>query len=77
MSMSITDTKKLTDLIVGIKGAGEMASGIAWRLHQANIRQIFMMEVPRPLAVRREVSFCKVLTQGEMAVEGIGGIDNR
>ncbi len=74
MSMSITDTKKLTDLIVGIKGAGEMASGIAWRLHQANIRQIFMMEVPRPLAVRREVSFCKVLTQGEIAVEGIGGI---
>jgi xanthine dehydrogenase accessory factor len=69
--MSNFHNRKMTDVIVGIKGAGEMASGIAWRLYQANIRRIFMMEIPKPLAVRREVSFCEALVRGKMAVEGV------
>ena len=36
--------KPIHELTIGIKGAGEMATAIAWRLYMANIRQIFMME---------------------------------
>jgi xanthine dehydrogenase accessory factor len=48
-----------------------MASGVAWRLWQANIRHIFMLEVPQPLAVRREVSFCEALYGGKKEVDGV------
>ena len=43
----------LTELIIAIKGAGEMATGIATRLFQANFKQIFMVEIENPVAVRR------------------------
>jgi xanthine dehydrogenase accessory factor len=63
--------KPLHSLVVGIKGAGEMATAIGWRLYTANIRKIFMMEVAHPLAVRRAVSFCEAVRDGEKTVEGI------
>ena len=63
----------LCDLTIGIKGAGEMASAVAWRLYMANFRKIFMMETPRPLAVRRQVSFCEAIYDGVKTVEGVTG----
>jgi len=62
---------ELHQLVVGIKGAGEMASAVAWRLYKANFRKIFMMEVPQPLAVRRAVSFCEAVYKGVAIVEGV------
>ena len=56
---------------IGIKGAGEMASAIAWRLWMANVKCIFMMELPHPLAVRRGVSFCEAVHDGHKTIEGI------
>jgi xanthine dehydrogenase accessory factor len=61
----------LDELVIGIKGAGEMASGVAWRLYMANLKKIFMMEVHQPLAVRRNVSFCEALLDGRQTVEGV------
>ncbi len=61
----------LNQLIIGIKGAGEMASAIAWRLFQANISNIFMMEISHPIAVRREVSFCEAIFDGNKIVEDV------
>ncbi len=61
-------------LIIGIKGAGEMASAIACRLYMANIRKIFMMEVQHPIAVRRGVSFCDAIYEGHKVVEGVEAI---
>lgn len=61
----------MVDLTVGIKGAGEMASAIAWRLYQARIHRIFMMEIARPLAVRRMVSFCETIYSGSHTVERV------
>lgn len=61
----------LQDIMVSIKGAGEMASGVAWRLWQANIRRIFMLEIPQPLAVRRKVSFCEAIYDSRMEVDGV------
>jgi xanthine dehydrogenase accessory factor len=64
----------LNQLIIGIKGAGEMASAVAWRLFSANIQKIFMMEVERPLAVRRTVSFCEVIYEGCQKVEDVEAV---
>ena len=61
----------LRDLIIALKGAGEMASAVAWRLHRANLCKILMLEIDHPLAVRREVSFCDALYDGQKTVEGI------
>ena len=50
-----TETE-LRDLVVLIRGAGEMASGVAHRLHRSRFK-ICLLEIEHPLAVRREVSF--------------------
>ncbi len=60
--------------MIGIKGAGEMGTGVAWRLHMACFRNIFMMETPSPLAVRREVSFCEAVHDGRKTVEGVEAV---
>ena len=57
------------DLGVVIKGAGEMASGVAWRLANCGLR-VLLTERPEPLAVRRGVSFCEAVHLGSHAVEG-------
>lgn len=64
----------LTDLVVGIKGAGEMATGVAHRLFCANIRRIYMMELPHPLTVRRHVAFAEAVHDGRQVVEGINAV---
>ncbi len=55
-----------------IKGAGEMASGIAHRLFSANLTRICMTEIARPLAVRRTVAFSEAVYEGSAKIEGIG-----
>jgi xanthine dehydrogenase accessory factor len=73
--IGVTMNKKpIHELIVGIKGGGEMASAVAWRLHMANIRQIFMMETGQPMAVRRLVSFCEAVYTGAHTVENITAV---
>ncbi|MCP4352168.1 MAG: EF2563 family selenium-dependent molybdenum hydroxylase system protein [Desulfobacterales bacterium] len=59
---------------IGIKGAGEMSSAVACRLFMANMRNIVMMEIPHPRAVRRGVSFCEALYEGNKTVEGIEAV---
>ena len=62
---------KLSELNVVIKGAGEMASAVAWRLFRSNIRKVLMLETASPLAVRREVSFCEAVFEGRKIVEDV------
>ena len=61
----------LTGLEIVIKGAGEMATGIAHRLYMAGMRNILMTEIPEPLSVRRNVSFCEAVYGGSVEVEGV------
>lgn len=61
----------LKQLVIGIKGAGEMASAVAWRLFSAHFHKIFMMEIDRPLAVRRAVSYCEAVYEGSKKVEDV------
>lgn len=61
---------KLNELVVLIRGAGEMATGVAHRLWSAHF-WVCMTETAHPLAIRRGVSFCEAVHEGEKAVEGI------
>ena len=60
-----------------VKGAGEMASAVAWRLYMANLRRICMLDLESPLCVRRLVSFCTALESGAAAVEGVRAVAAR
>lgn len=57
-------------LRIVIKGAGEMATGIACRLYTANITNILMLETRQPLAIRRTVAFSESVYNREVEVEG-------
>lgn len=63
--------------VIGIKGAGEMASAVAWRLFSAHIYKIFMMEIDTPQAVRRGVSFCEAVYEEKKEVEDVKAIKVR
>lgn len=60
----------LNQRLIVIRGAGEMASALAWRLYQTHFK-ILMTESSHPLAVRRKVSFCEAVYDGKAAVEGV------
>lgn len=66
--------KKLKDRLIIIKGAGEMATGVACRLYGANLQRILMLETESPLAVRRHVSFCEAVHDGAKCVEGVEAV---
>lgn len=65
--------RPLSDLTVLIRGAGEMASGVAWTLAQCHFK-VVLLEAPQPLAVRRLVSFCEAVYEGRKVVEGVQAI---
>ena len=56
--------------LVLLRGGGDLASGVALRLHRAGIRMV-IAELPQPLAVRRAVSFAEAVYEGMHTVEGI------
>jgi xanthine dehydrogenase accessory factor len=61
----------MQDISIVIKGAGEMASGIAHRLFMAGMTRVCMLEIENPLCVRRTVSFCEAVFESQVEVEGI------
>jgi xanthine dehydrogenase accessory factor len=58
------------DVRVLIKGAGDLATGTAHRLHRAGF-QVFMTEIPEPRSVRRTVCFSECIFRGCWTVEGV------
>lgn len=58
------------DTRVLLKGAGDLGTGVAWRLHKAGFR-VLITELARPLVVRRTVAFATAVDEGEMTVEGV------
>ena len=55
-----------------IKGAGDLATGVAWELFQAGHR-IIMTEIAVPLTVRRQVAYSRAVYEGRAEVEGVTG----
>jgi xanthine dehydrogenase accessory factor len=58
------------DVVVVIKGAGDLATGVAIRLHRAGF-PIIMTEIAKPTPVRRTVAFAEAIFEGESVVEGV------
>jgi xanthine dehydrogenase accessory factor len=59
----------MTHLII-LRGGGDLASGVALRLHRCGF-QIVILELEKPLAVRRSVSFSEAVYEGTQNVEGV------
>lgn len=57
-------------MLVVIRGAGDLASGIALRLKNAGF-QVVMTDLEKPLAIRRSVAFCEAIRLGSMTIEGV------
>lgn len=57
-------------MLVVIKGAGDLASGVAVRLRRSGIKLI-MTEIAHPTAIRRTVSFCRAVWENEATVEDV------
>ncbi|MGI9861739.1 selenium-dependent molybdenum cofactor biosynthesis protein YqeB [Moorella naiadis] len=56
--------------LVVIKGAGDLASGVAHRLHRAGF-PVIMTEIPRPMVIRRAVAFAEAVYSDTVTVEGV------
>ncbi|MGM9540341.1 selenium-dependent molybdenum cofactor biosynthesis protein YqeB [Anaerovibrio sp.] len=54
--------------LVVIRGGGELATGIAHRLHNTGY-QVLMLEKPSPSAIRRSIVFAEAVYEGEKKVE--------
>jgi len=61
----------LDDLVV-VRGGGDLASGVVYRLHRAGF-PVLVTEVAQPTAVRRAVAFAEAVYAGETSVEGVVG----
>lgn len=57
-------------MIVLIKGGGDLASGVAHRLHRAGLR-VAITELEHPTVIRRTVAFANAVFQGQTSVEGV------
>ena len=55
-----------------IWGGGDLASGVAIRLHRVGIL-VFVVETAQPTAVRRSVAFAQAVYDGETTIEGTVG----
>ena len=56
--------------ILVVRGGGDLASGVIHRLYRCGYR-VLILESARPSAIRREVSFCEAVYDGEAFVEGV------
>ncbi|HVA24864.1 MAG TPA: selenium-dependent molybdenum cofactor biosynthesis protein YqeB [Chloroflexota bacterium] len=58
------------DVLAVVRGAGELGTGVAYRLHEAGF-QVAMTELELPTCVCQAVSFAEVMRLGQKTVEGI------
>jgi xanthine dehydrogenase accessory factor len=53
-----------------VRGGGDLASGVIYRLHRAGIR-VLITELSQPLVVRRLAAFAEAVYRGVFSVEGV------
>lgn len=58
------------DVLVVVRGAGDLGSGVIYRLYQAGFR-VVVTELAQPLFVRRSVSYGAAVYEGELTVDGV------
>ena len=57
-------------MLVYVRGAGDIATGVAARLVRAGV-SVVMADIAVPTCIRRTISFCEAIRLGEVKVEGI------
>jgi hypothetical protein len=62
--------RHLSDTLILIRGGGDLATGVAHRLHRAGYT-VMITELPQPLCVRRAVSFAEAVFSERATVEGV------
>ena len=60
----------MRDKLVIIRGAGDLATGVAQSLYEAGFR-LLLLEVERPSAIRRQVALCEAVYDGTATVENL------
>lgn len=53
-----------------VRGGGDLATGVVWRLHRAGF-EVFVTELVEPMTVRRTVAVSTAVVDGEVCVEGM------
>lgn len=53
-----------------VKGAGDLATGVAYRLHRVGFH-VLMTEVAQPTVIRRTVAFAEAVYEGRSQVDGV------
>ncbi|VXC70339.1 conserved hypothetical protein; putative NAD(P)-binding Rossman fold [Enterobacterales bacterium 8AC] len=66
------DIRLTRDKLVVIRGAGDIATGVALRLYHAGF-QVVMLDIAQPTAIRRTVAFAQAMFDGQACVEGVSG----
>lgn len=60
----------LTELVVLIRGGGEAASAVAYRLHRSHFK-VCITDIANPLAVSRATTFSEAIFDGRKTIEGV------
>ena len=58
------------DDIVLVRGGGDIATGVVWRLHHAGFR-VVVAELSQPLTIRRTVAVSSAVVSGHIDIEGL------
>jgi xanthine dehydrogenase accessory factor len=58
--------------LIVVRGGGDLGSGVIWRLRRVGF-PIVVLELERPLTVRRTVAFSSAVTDGTITIDGIEG----
>ena len=56
-----------------VRGGGDLATGTIHRLWSAGLR-VLVLEAEHPAAIRRQVSLCEAVYEGETTVEGLRAV---
>ena len=62
----------LDDRVTVVRGGGDIGTGAIWRLRRIGML-VIVLELERPLTVRRTVAFSTAVTEGSVEVDGITG----
>ena len=61
------------DSLIIVRGGGDLATGTIHRLCSAGLR-VLVLEAEHPAAIRRQVSLCEAVYEGETIVEGLRAV---
>jgi xanthine dehydrogenase accessory factor len=63
----------MENILVIIRGGGDLATGVAVRLFRAGF-SVMILEIDRPTVIRLPVSFARTIYEGKIIVEGIEAV---